>query len=109
VKIAVSEQSVSISNRVTVSTTVSRTEIVRDSIKSGDQGLPVNLSVRTRGTSLPGYHRGWFVDDAGGRVFVVYGGGPWVSFRTRDGTLFVLGVDHPEQLKSELQSAQLGR
>jgi hypothetical protein len=32
-----------------------------------------------------------------------------VSFRTRDGTLFVLGVDHPEQLKSELQSAQLGR
>lgn len=63
------------------------------------------LTLRTNGIGLPGYQAGWFRDRQGGKVFVVYGGGPGIAFRTRDGIGHVIGVADPEAASRALAGA----
>lgn len=79
--------------------------IVAGSIKMHDSASRPALVVRTNGIDLPGYQVGWFRDAQGTKTFVIYGGGPSVSFTTKDGVRHVVGAADPRQLSAALGAA----
>jgi len=77
-------------------------DIDRSSLEVVSLGKPP-LAWRTNGVGLPGYRAGWFRDRDGNKVFAVYGTGPWIAFRTRDGIAHAVGVSDPEAAKKALR------
>lgn len=80
-------------------------DIDRSTITAHDEHSKPALGLRSNGVGLPGYSAGWFRTRNGVRTFAVYGGGQYVSFRTRDGVHHVVGVVDGEQLTTRLKLA----
>lgn len=78
--------------------------IDESSLRVHGQDEDPGLTVRTNAVGLPGFQAGWFRDRQRAKVFVAYGAGPWLEFRTRDGLRYVVGVESPEKLRSALVS-----
>jgi hypothetical protein len=76
----------------------------KSSLRVHDHNEDPGFTVRTNGVGLPGFQAGWFRDRQGAKVFVAYGGGPWLQFQTKEGLRYVVGVKNPEKLRSILAS-----
>ncbi|HXF45594.1 MAG TPA: hypothetical protein VNK91_05690 [Burkholderiaceae bacterium] len=81
---------------------VARSEIDANSFRFHPPEPLPETSYRTNGVGLPGYFAGWFKAKDGARMFVVYGGGPALSFSTRDGVRHLIGAADPQRLKGAL-------
>lgn len=81
-------------------------DIDPSSIQVHPKGELPELAYRTNGVGLPGYLAGWFKGRDGARFFVVHGGGPAVSFSTRDGVRHIVGSADPARLVSHLGGAR---
>jgi hypothetical protein len=85
--------------------TIDLSRIDRASIVAHDAHDRPSLWLRTNGIGLPGYSAGWFRGSGGKRTFVVYGDGPHVSFRTVDGTHYVVGATDADEVARALAAA----
>lgn len=81
---------------------VSRSDVEPDSFRFHPPEPMPETSYRTNGVGLPGYWSGWFKAKDGARMFIVYGGGPALSFATRDGVRHLVGAPDPQRLKSAM-------